>query len=157
MENLKKYEMYTNNKKIGVLKVFSNCYKRAVSMSIAGIIAVSTLSGCSFMKTNNITSYEISFDNIDDEIAKKYDFIESCLNNIEVEQLNNMILEPYKKAKSIEFDLDPNSNEYYSFYTEEDINVKKRNLVSNLDASIYIIEKYTGRRFSEEVNNTKVK
>lgn len=157
MENMKKYEMYTNKKRTGVLSVFVLPYKKALSMSIAGILALSSLSGCKLVDKNvEPTTYqEIIFDNIDDEINAKFSFVDDSLNEISVEQLNNLIMEPYKKARSIEFDLEPKNNEYFFFYTEEDITSKKNEMVSNLNECIRVIEKYTGRRFEKEEVKSK--
>lgn len=162
MKNWKKYEMYTDKIRTGILNVNTSVYKKAVSLSVAGIIAVTTLSGCSLSKPsknivieNNIT--EVSFDNLDTEIETKFNFIDDCLNSISSYPLQQMILTPYKEAKNIEFDLDVENNEYAMFYTEEEINIKKANIISHLDNSISIIERYTNRNFKEEYSESKTK
>ena len=154
--------MYTDKIRTGILNVNSPVYKKAVSLSVAGIIAVTTLTGCSLTKTTknevietNIT--EVTFNDLDTEIETKFNFIDDCLDSISSYPLQRLILTPYKEAKNIEFDLDVENNEYAMFYTEEEINVKKANIISQLDNSISIIERYTSRNFQEEYSDSKTK
>ena len=163
MKNWKKYEMYTDKIRTGILNVNTSAYKKAVSLSVAGIIAVTTLTGCSLTKSTKNTVIEtkiteVTFDDLDTEIETKFNFIDDCLNSsISSYPLQQMILTPYKEAKNIEFDLNAENNEYAMFYTEDELNVKKTNIISHLDNSISIIERYTSRNFNEEYSSSKTK
>ena len=48
---MKKYEMYINKIKTGILNINWDVTKKAIAYSVAGIISATTLTGCSF-KTN---------------------------------------------------------------------------------------------------------
>jgi len=162
MENIKKYEIYIDKQKKGILNINWLVTKKVMAFSIAGIITATTLTGCSFKNTSIVTveeTQEIEFDNIDLEIKSKLFFVDSLLEKITNYQhpLYLQIMEPYKQYKQLEEELNP-KNEYILFYTEEEILNKKYMMVNHLDESIRIIERNTKYKFGEDFllsNKTK--
>lgn len=150
--NYQKFEPYINGKKIGIIKVNWDAYKtKYLTNKFASIVTAISLENYIFKNISDQlfdNKKIITKKNIDKEIKEKFLFVEKTLTKLENNDLKNNIIDFYKKSKNIEKEFNP-SNEYSTFYTEEEIENKKRNILTNLNSAIHIIETTSTLKYQE--------
>ena len=164
MENWKKYEVYFDKIKTGTLNINVSVIKKALSLSMAGIITVTSLTGCSIINNPVVNAPEeiettLNYEEKEEEISDKTYFVESVLaelSNTEAQFLFDRIKESYIEAKHIETQIN-SENEYSMFLTEEEITKKKEAIINALNDSIDVIESNTNWKFGIDFINLKTK
>lgn len=163
MKNWKRYEMYTDKIRTGILNVNESVYKKAVSLSVAGIIAVTTLSGCtryeSQMNAPLSKLEQIEFADNEEEITIKHSFIELVLKDLQyaIDEYNNtlavgqknQIWPLYIEMRDAQYLLEPTCVESV-YYTKEELN---KRILNAANKCIRLIEEKTIYRFEDYLKN----
>lgn len=158
----KKFEVWIENARKGMLNINTPALKKALAFSMAGIISATSLTGCSFGEKVDdpaIVEVPLEFTTIEDELEAKMNFVYESLNALKDEEMRPEILSNieslYFKAAQLNanINMDPSDEDYYTYFvflTEEDIRDKKEQIISYLDAAIKRIESSCTYRFGED-------
>lgn len=153
MEQWKKYEGYENNERKYVINFNKGLMKRILSLTVAGVIEITTLTGCSLGSKQKPTITEppkIEYTSVDEEIMIKQEFINDAFNKVYAyagQHLYDIIYRQTKTDYAIiaenQEKLDPNSKlgmERKYFYPELSDNELKEEIANSYGNIIEKIE-----------------